>query len=125
MPTLRAAHLPAPPDFLHVGRAALQAGLIDRFIPGREVAVGVPLAPEEGAPLLRSLLDDLALAALGARHADPRQERSRVPALREPRARQELAVPPQPDHHRPPALLAGLARRLVLQPDAGHTLLGL
>src|SRR5690606_9229267 len=95
-----------------------------RLVPGGEVALRVPFAAVERSALARAALHDLAFLALWALHADLRQKRARVPALREAAAGHELAEFAEFDHHRPTALFAVLAGRLILQLHPLHRLLG-
>src|SRR5918995_6602856 len=122
VPPSRALQLSAAADLHHEGTAD-RALLVDRLVPGREVTLGVALAAEEGAALLRAAFDHLSLVALRAFDADLGKERSRVAAIGEAAARQELAESPELDHHRPAALLADLVGGLVFDSDPLHSLL--
>ena len=76
--------------------AAFGAGLGQRFLPGREIAIRIIDTTEEGAPLARLALHQF--AAIGrAGHADLQEPGLRIAAIRETAAGDELPKAPVTD----------------------------
>src|SRR5207245_4271268 len=95
-------------------RAALWAGLRHGPVPEGEVALRVVRAGVERAALLAALLREVA-AVFGTLDAEREGLRALAGLVR--RAREELAEPTAPDHHRRAALLAFLIGRDLLLGD--------
>src|SRR5712692_10327592 len=96
---------------LHAQVPALRARHGDRPVPGREIAVGIPQAPEEVAAFAGALLRQVAHAALRALHAE--RDGAGMLAGRIAGAGEELAVAAGLDHHGRAALLADLVGRPI------------
>src|SRR5579884_1447606 len=90
---------------------ALGALLRNRLVRRSELALRIIAAPVEGIAFARALLDQFAVLAKRALHAD--EVLLHVFAVRIPAARGELAVAAMADHHIAPALRAKLFERNI------------
>src|SRR5215207_1464619 len=109
-------------DLLHV-RSTARAFRFNRLVPGHEVAIGVAAAAVKRSALFRAPFHHVALVTSRAGHPDLGQQWLRVAAFGKTAAGHELAELAHLDDHRPAALLAVLARGLILELDSLNRLL--